>query len=90
MRQVFINGITSYLHDMKKSSFPLFPFYIGSYKFLRVKGVEDFVKDLEMFHFGEKSFARNASRGKATEHCEAVKIRFSLTRMNNCSEEKII
>ena len=66
---------------MKKSSFPLFPFYIGSYKFLRVKGVEDFVKDLEMFHFGENSFARNDSRGKAAEIFTAIKIHFEYTKL---------
>ena len=62
MRQVFINGIGSYLHDHKKASFPLLPFCIGAYKFSRIKRVEDFVKDLELFHFGEKSFTRNDSR----------------------------
>ena len=46
MRQVFINGIGNYLHDHKKASFPPFPFYIGAYKFSRVKGDEYFVKDL--------------------------------------------
>ena len=64
VRKVFINGIDSYLHDMKKTTFPLFPFYIREYKVSKVKGAGYFVRDLETFHFGEKSFARNDSRGK--------------------------
>ena len=69
VRKVFINGIGSYLHDHKKASFPLFPFCIGAYKFSRIKGVEDFVKGLEVFHFGEKSFMKNDRRKKIVKHC---------------------
>ena len=72
VRKVFINGIGNYLHDHKKASFPLLPFCIGAYKLSRVKGVEDFMKDLVVFHFGEKSFVRNDSKWKAIEHCASL------------------
>ena len=66
--KVFINGIESYLHYHRNASFPLFPLCIGAYKISRIKGAEYFVKDLEVFHFGEKIFMRNDSRHKVTKH----------------------
>ena len=81
VRNVFINGIGSYLHDMKKTTFPLFLFCIRSYKFSKVKGAKYFVRDLEMFHFGENSFTRNDSRGKAAEIFKAIKIHFEYTKL---------
>ena len=56
IRQLFLNGFGSHLFDLKKVVFPSVPFYVGSYKFSKVKGALDFVKELENFHFGEKSF----------------------------------
>ena len=56
VRQLFIDGVGNFLFDMKKTVFPPLPFYIGNYKFTRVKNASEFVKDLEIFHFGEKSF----------------------------------
>ena len=90
MRKVFINGIGRYLHDHKNASFPMFPFYIRAYKFSRVKGAEDFVKDLEVFHFWEKCFARNDSRKKVIEHCRVVKIRFEYAYFFNEDEKVFI
>ena len=58
VRQLFLDGFGSYSFDMKKVVFPLMPFYVGSYKFSKVKSAPDFVKDLEIFHFSEKSFLR--------------------------------
>ena len=55
-RQVFLDGFGNYLFDIKKVVFPLVPFYVGSYKFNKVKNSPEFVKELEIFHFGEKIF----------------------------------
>ena len=52
------------------------PFYVSSYKFSRVKSALDFVKDLEIFHFGEKSFHRNDAQGKVAAHHALVKVKF--------------
>ena len=43
-RQGFLNGVGSFLHEMKKYTFPPLPFCIQGYKFSKVKGAEDFVK----------------------------------------------
>ena len=52
------------------------PFSIGGYKFSKVKSAPNFVKNLEKFHFGEKSFHRNDSRGKVVAHCALMKVNF--------------
>ena len=44
VRQVLINGVENFLHDMKKETFPPLPFCIGGYKFSKVKNAVDFVK----------------------------------------------
>ena len=59
VRQFFLDGFGNFLFDMKKAVYPLMPFYVGSYKFSKVNSAPDFVKDLENFHFSEKSFHRN-------------------------------
>ena len=71
---------------MKKATFPPFPFCIGGYKFSKLKGADDFVKELETFYFGENSFSRNDSRGKVVEHCMAVKIHFEYVDFFNKDE----
>ena len=76
VRQVFMNGVGNFLHDMKNATFPPLPFCIGGYKFPKVKGATYFVKELDIFHFGEKRFQRNYRRGKVTEHCMTVKIHY--------------
>ena len=68
VRQVFLYGFGSHLFDIKKEVFPLVPFYVGSYKFNKVKIAPVFVKELEIFHFGEKIFHRNDSQGKVAAH----------------------
>ena len=65
VRKVFLDGFGNYLFDIKKVVFPPVPFYVGSYKFNKVKSASDFVKELEIFQFGEKSFHKNDSQGKA-------------------------
>ena len=61
VRQLFLDVFGSYLFDLKKVVFPPLPFYVGSYKFSKVKSAPKFVKELEIFHFGEKLFHRNYS-----------------------------
>ena len=56
VRQVFLDGFGNYLFDIKKVVFPPVPFYVGSYKFNKVKSAQKFIKDLELFHFGEIRF----------------------------------
>ena len=68
VRQVFLDGFGNYLFNIKKYVFPPVPFYVGSYKFNKVKNAPKFLKELEMFHFGEKRFHRNDSQGKVAAH----------------------
>ena len=44
VRQIYIDGISNFLFDMKKVAYPPLPFYVGSYKFTKVKCVPKFVK----------------------------------------------
>ena len=39
VRQLFIDGFGNFHFDMKKVVYPPMPFYIGSYKFSKVKSV---------------------------------------------------
>ena len=64
VRQLFLDGFGSYLFYVKKVVFPPMPFYVGSYKFSKVKSAPNFVKDLEIFHFGERSFHRNDAQAQ--------------------------
>ena len=66
----------SHLFDIKKVVFPPVPFYVGSYKFNKVKSAPDFIKELEIFHFGEISFHMNDSQGKVTTHKASHKVNF--------------
>ena len=90
VRQVFINGVGNFLHDMKKANFPPLPFCIGGYKFSKVKGAANFVKELEIFHFGEKIFQRNDNKGKVTEHCATIRIHYEYSNHFNKDEEVYI
>ena len=56
--------------------FPPVSFYVGSYKFNKVKNALEFIKELEIFHFGEKSFHRNDSQGKVAAYKDAHKVNF--------------
>ena len=42
VRQVFLDGIGSFLFEHKKAAYPPFPFKLGSYRFTRVKKVNEF------------------------------------------------
>ena len=64
------------MFDLKKVVFPSVPFYVGSYKFSKVKSAPKFVKELEIFHFREKSFHRNDSQGKVAAYTTTHKVNF--------------
>ena len=72
---------------MKKETFLLMPFCIGSYKFTKFKGSSEFVKELEVFHFGEKSFHRYDSIGRVTKHCTVIGIHYEYSDHFNKDEE---
>ena len=76
VRELFLDGFRSYLFGMKTVVFPPMPFYVGSYKFSKVKSALDFVRDLEIFHFGEKSVHGNDAEGKVAAHRALVKVYF--------------
>ena len=44
IRKVFLDGFGNHLFDIKKVVFPPVPFYVGSYKFNKVKKAPYFVK----------------------------------------------
>ena len=44
IRQVFFDGIGSFLFEHKKATYPPLPFRSGSYKFTRVKKANEFVE----------------------------------------------
>ena len=55
VRHLYIDGVGNFMFEQKKAVYPPVPFYIGSYKFSKVKNAAKFVKELEYFHFGEIS-----------------------------------
>ena len=52
---------------------------MGSYKFTRVKKGDEFVEELEKFHFGEMRFRRNDSRNNVAEHYIEANVHFEYT-----------
>ena len=55
VRQLYIDGVCNFLFEHKKAVYLPVPFYIGIYKFSKVKSASKFLKELEYFHFGEIS-----------------------------------
>ena len=47
VRQVFLDGIGSFLFEHKKTAYPPLPFKLGSYRFTRVKQADEFVEELQ-------------------------------------------
>ena len=47
IRQLYIDGIGNFLFEPKKAVYLAVPFFVGSYKFSRVKNAVEFVKELE-------------------------------------------
>ena len=84
---MFINGVANFLFNKKKATFSPLPFCIGSYNFTKVKGASEFVKYLDKFRFGEKSFRRNDTDGKVAEHCKFVGVRYEYTHYFDKDEE---
>ena len=77
----------NFLFEQKKVVYPLVPFYVGSYKFSRVKTVTEFVKELEYFHFGEIIYHRNDSEKKVAEYCGEVGVHFEYADFWDKDEE---
>ena len=67
--------------------YPPLLFYIGSYKFSKVKILPEFVKELEYFRFGEISFHRNDSENKVANYCAAAGVHFEYTNYWDKNEE---
>ena len=80
VRKVFLDGIGSFLFEHKKTAYPPLPFKLGSYRFTRVKQADEFVEELQRFHFGEMPYHRNDSHGKVAEHCKENKVHFEYTQ----------
>ena len=74
-----MDGFKNYFFDINKVVFPLMPFYVVSYKFSKVKSALQFVKELEIFHFGETSFHKNDSQCKVAAHRALLKVNFEYT-----------
>ena len=87
VRKIYIHGAGSFLFEQKKGVYPLVPFYIGSYRFSKVKRAPEFVKELEYFHFGEISFHRNDSKDKVSNYCAAVGVHFEYANYYDKDEE---
>ena len=79
VRQVYLNGVGSFLFEHKKVAYPTIPFQLGSYKFSNVKQAAEFVQELEHFCFGEMRFHRNDSQNKVAEHCKEANVHFEYT-----------
>ena len=79
VRQVFLDGIGSFLFEHKKVAYPPLPFKLGSYKFTRVKKADEFVEELDKFHFGEIPFHGNDSHNKVAEHYKEANVHFEYT-----------
>ena len=51
-----MDGFGSHLFNLKKVLFPPLPFYVGSYKFSKVKSAPEFIKELECFILVKRDF----------------------------------
>ena len=87
VRQMYIDVIGNFLFDQKKAVYTPLPFYIGSYKFTKVKSSPKFVKELEYFHFGEKKFHRNDLENKIENYCSLVGVHFEYMNYWDKDEE---
>ena len=87
VRQVYLDGVGSFLFEHKKAAYPAIPFQLGSYKFSKVKQTAKFVQELEHFCFGETKFHRNESQNKVAEHCKEANVHFEYTKFQDKDEE---
>ena len=81
VRQVYIDGVGSFLFEHKKVAYPSIPFWLGSYKFSEVKLIAKFMQELEHYHFGEMNFHQNDSQNKVVEHCKEANVHFEYTNL---------
>ena len=87
VRQLYIDGIGNFLFEKKKAVYPTVHFFVGSYKFSKVKTAAEFVKEFEYFHFGEMNFHRNDSEDKVADYCTAAGVHFEYTNLWDKDEE---
>ena len=87
VRQLYIDGVGNFLFEQKKELYFAVPFFIGSYKFSRVKTTVEFVHELEYFHFGEMIFHRNDSEDKVANYCKEAGVHFEYTDFWDKGEE---
>ena len=76
---MYIDVVGIFLFEHKKAVYPAVPFFIGSYKFSKVKKVTEFFKELEYFRFGEMNFHRNDSQNKVADYCKEARVHFEYT-----------
>ena len=67
--------------------YPPVPFFIGSYKFSRVKQEAEFVKELEYFRFREMNFHRIDFENKVANYCKEAWVHFKYTDFWDKDEE---
>ena len=79
MRYFYIDGVGHLFFEQKKAAYLAVPFFVGSYKFSRVKTAVEFVKELEYFHLGEMNFHRNYSEDKVVDYCTVAGVHFEYT-----------
>ena len=87
VRQLYIDGVGNLLLEQKKVVYPAVPFFVGSYKFSRVKTAAEFVKELEYFHFGKIIFHTNDTEKKAAEYCTTVGVHFEYAEFIDKDED---
>ena len=87
VRQLYIDGVGNFLFEQKKAVYPTVPFFVGSYKFSKVKTAMEFVKELEYFHFGEMSFHSNDYEDKVVDYCTKTGVHFEYTNFWDKYEE---
>ena len=84
---MYIDEVGNFLFEQKKAVYPDVPFFIGSYKFSRVKTIVEFVRELQYSHFGEIIFHRNESKNKVADYCTATGVHFEYTNFWDKDEE---
>ena len=70
--QTYVNGVAAYLHQNKKSLWPLFPLITQVCKIKNLKQTKDEVDVLTSYTFNEVTFRRHDPQGKLKEHIQQV------------------
>ena len=87
VRKLYINRVGNFLFEQKKALYPAVPYFMGSYKFSKVKTIAEFVKELEHSHFSEIIFHRNDSKNKVVDYCIATRVHFEYAYFWDKDEE---